>query len=220
MADNAVQKAGSVKISELKLISSNNSVWDLTEFLVELNIFEDIFSNYLYGNIVLSDSRNLIEHVPIIGEEYLNVLVETPTFTSKIQKTFRVFKTSDRHIVRDNNTQLFTLHFASIELFYDILLPLFVPFEGNIVDVVGEIFNNYIATNRDYQYSEVSDDIKSTQVATPIIVFNDTSNKVKFVAPGWTPFKCLNWLASKSIPKEDKAKNYLFFESKIGRAHV
>lgn len=213
MAEDSVQKAGSVKITELKLISNENTIWDLTEFLVELNIYEDMFSNHLVGNMVLSDSRNLIEEVPIIGEEYITLKVTTPTFESQISKTFRVFKISDRNIVRDNNTQLFTLHFASIELFYDILLPLFIPFEGNVADVAGEIFTNYIATSRDYQISEASDSIKEQEAGTPLVLLNDTANKVKFVSPGWTPFKCINWLASKSIPKDGTAKNYLFFES-------
>lgn len=213
MADDSVQKAGSVKITELKLISNNNSVWDLTDFLVELNIYEDMFSSCLYGNMVLSDSRNLIENVPLIGEEFVIVKVQTPTFDSRIAKTFRVFKISDRNIVRDNNTQIFTIHFASIELFYDILLPLFVPFEGNITDVAGEIFSNYIAASREYQVSEATDEIKELETETPLVVLNETSNKVKFIAPGWTPFKCLNWLASKAIPKDGKAKNFLFFES-------
>lgn len=213
MAEDSVQKAGSVKITELKLISNNNTVWDLTEFLVELNIYEDMFSNYLHGNMVLSDSRNLIENVPIIGEEYLIVKVQTPTFDSRISKTFRVYKLSDRNVVRDNNTQLFTLHFASIELFYDILLPLFVPFEGNITDVAGEIFSNYIAASREYQVSEASDEIKELETETPLVVLNDSANKVKFISPGWTPFKCLNWLATKAIPKDGKAKNFLFFET-------
>ena len=213
MAEESIQKAGSVKITELKLISNNNTIWDLTEFLVELNIYEDMFSTHLYGNMVLSDSRNLIEKAPLIGEEYLVVKVKTPTFDSVISKTFRIFKISDRKIVRDNNTQIFTIHFASIELFYDILLPLFVPFEGNITDVAGEIFSNYIATSREYQISEASTDIKELETETPLVVLNDTANRVKFVSPGWTPFKCLNWLASKAIPKEGKAKNFLFFES-------
>lgn len=213
MAAESVQKAGSVKITELKLISSTNTIFDLTEFLVELNIYEDMFSSHLYGNMVLSDSRNLIENAPIIGEEYLVVKVNTPTFEAKIAKTFRVFKLSDRKIVRDNNTQLFTLHFASVELFYDILLPLFVPFEGNITDVAGEIFSNYIATSREYQVSEASDNIKELETETPLVVLNDTANRVKFISPGWTPFKCLNWLATKAIPKDGKAKNFLFFES-------
>jgi hypothetical protein len=46
-----------------------------------------------------------------------------------------------------------------------------------------------------------------------MVILNETENKVKFVSPGWTPFKCLNWLASKAIPKDGTSKNYLFYES-------
>ena len=119
-----LKKAGDIQFEELKLISSTNDVVDLSEFLVELNIFEDIFSNYLYGNIVITDSRNLIDKFNIHGEEFLNVKFRTPSFPDSaiIQKTFRVFKLSDREIVRDKNTQNFILHFISVEMFYDILL--------------------------------------------------------------------------------------------------
>jgi hypothetical protein len=43
-----LQKAGSVNVRELTLISSKNVVIDLNEFLVELNIYEDLFSQNLY----------------------------------------------------------------------------------------------------------------------------------------------------------------------------
>jgi len=213
MAEETIQKAGSVLISELKLIDNSNTIWDLTEFLVELNIYEDMFSPCLYGNIVVSDSRNLIEEANLIGEEYIVIKVVTPTFESSIAKTFRIFKISDRNIVRDNNTQTFILHFASIELFNDILLPLYKPFEGNITDVVSDIFTDYIATSREYQTGEFSDTIKEVTEPTPLFILNDTSNKVKFISPGWSPFKCINWLASKAIPKNGTAKNFLFFET-------
>ena len=214
MADNqGVQKAGDVKIEQLKLISSTNVIYDLTEFLIELNLYEDIFSNYLTGSIVLSDSRNLFDMVPIIGEEYLVLKFITPSFPTSVQKTFRIYKTSDRQVVRDKNTQTYVLHFASIELFYDVLLPLFTPFEGEITDIVGDLFDSYIAENRDFQISEAADEIKEIENVTPLYVKSETANKVKFVSPGWTPFKCINWLASKSIPKDGKAKNFLFFES-------
>ena len=214
MADNqGIQKAGEVKIEQLKLISSTNVIYDLTEFLIELNLYEDIFSNYLTGSIVISDSRNLFDMVPIIGEEYLVLKFVTPSFPTSVQKTFRIYKATDRQVVRDKNTQTYALHFASIELFYDVLLPLFIPFEGEITEVVGDIFSSYIAENRDFQISESSDEIKEIENVTPLYIKTDVANKVKFVSPGWTPFKCINWLASKSIPKDGKAKNFLFFES-------
>lgn len=216
MSEDSVQKAGSVKITELKLISNNNTIYDLTDFLIELNVYEDMFANYLYGNMVLSDSLNLIEKVPIIGEEILILHAVTPSLDEKtfsIKKTFRVYKTTDRNIVRDNNTQTFILHFASIELFFDILLPLFVPFKGVVSEVAGKIYEDYIATSRNYQISEANDEIKEIDFETPMIVLNESSNNVKFVSPGWSPFRCLNWLASKAIPKDGVSKNYLFFES-------
>jgi len=166
------------------------------------------------GDIVLSDSRNIIDLGNLVGEELINIEFVTPSFEHVIKKTFRVYQISDRAIVRDNNTQLFTLHFASVEFFYDINLPLFRPFEGEITDVVKEIFGQYIATGRNYDANPDDKGAKEeTEIITPLVILNPTTNKVKFISPGWTPFKCLTWLASKSIPKEGKAKNYLFFES-------
>ena len=209
-----LQKAGSVEISELNLITTNNTVFDLREFLVELNLYEDIFSNNLYGDILLSDSRNLIDLAPIIGEEYLNVEFVTPSFKSAghfIRKTFRVFKVSNRKIVRDSNTQLFVLHFASIELFFDIQLPLFKSFKGKGHEIVNEIYFDFLAASRNVLLSE--NKINSDTPFTNLVTINETSNDIKFVSPGWTPFKCINWISSKSIPKEGLSKNFLFFET-------
>ena len=215
IGEQGLQRAGEVRIEQLKLINARDEVIDLSEFVVELNIFEDLFKNYLHGNIVLTDSRNLIDKYNIHGEEFLNVKLRTPSFPDSqiIQKTFRVFKLSDRTIVRDNNTQNFVLHFISIEFFYDMSLPLFAPFEGNITDVAGKIFTDFIASSRNFDVSETNNEVKENPAGTDLIVINDTSNKVKFISPGWSPFKCINWLATKAIPKDGTAKNFIFFES-------
>jgi len=215
LGEQGLQRAGEVRIEQLKLINSANEIIDLTEFIVELNLFEDLFKNYLHGSIVLTDSRNLIDRFNIHGEEFLNVKLRTPTFPDSevIQKTFRVFKLSDRTIVRDTNTQNFILHFISIEFFHDVSLPLFAPFEGTVTDVAGTIFSDFIASSRNFDISESGNEIKENPKPTELIVINEASNKVKFISPGWSPFKCINWLASKAIPKDGVAKNYIFFES-------
>ena len=212
MVKDAVQKAGDVRLQELKLISSDNTIFDLRDFLVELNLYEDMFSPSMRGNMVISDSRNLIEQAPIIGEEYIIAKIVTPGMDSYIEKSFRVYKVTDRNIVRDNNTQTFVIHFASPELFSDMLVPVFKSFEGKITDVVEKIFLDYISTTRKFILSE-DGEVRESDEDTPLIILNDTSNSVKFVSVGWSPFKCINWLASKSIPKEGKAKNFIFYES-------
>jgi len=215
IGEQGLQRAGEVRIEQLKLINASDEVIDLTEFVIELNIYEDIFKNYLNGNIVLTDSRNIIDKFNIHGEEFLNVKLRTPSFPDNqvIEKTFRVYKLTDRTIVRDNNTQNFTLHFISIEFFYDISLPLFSPFEGIVTDVAGKIFADFLASTRKFNISESNENVTEGNSGTDLIVLNESSNKVKFVSPGWSPFKCINWLATKAIPKNGVAKNFIFFES-------
>ena len=62
---------GQVDLKFLKIISTNGLVVDLNDYLIELNLYEDIFSNFLHGQIMISDSRNLLSRLPIIGEEFL-----------------------------------------------------------------------------------------------------------------------------------------------------
>ena len=215
IGEQGLQRAGEVRIEQLKLINSADEVIDLSEFIVELNLYEDLFKNYLHGNLVITDSRNLIDKFNIHGEEFLNVKLRTPSFPDSevIEKTFRVFKLTDRTIVRDTNSQNFVLHFISVEFFYDVNLPLFAPFEGTITDVAGKIFSDFLATSRNYSISDSNNEIKENPRPTELIIINEASNKVKFISPGWSPLKCINWLASKAIPKDGVAKNFIFFES-------
>jgi len=212
MSENALGFAGQINFNTLKLISTSGYAVDLQDYLIEINIFEDIFQNFLYGNMMLSDSRNLISALPIIGEEYLVVRFETPTLDSYIEKTFKVYSVTDKTTVRDNNTQVYTLHFCSHEAIVDTLTPLYKPFEGLISDVVQNIFKEFLEIPRTYVFNNEGQ-ADETAETTPLYVINETDNKVKFISPGWTPSKCINWLASKSIPAQGKACDYLFWET-------
>ena len=99
-----LQTPGEVTIEELSLISTNGKSISLIDYLIELNLYESIFSNVISGEIILSDSANLIRHFPITGEEYLSVRLKTPGFDNdnkyKIEKIFRVFTVEDIKILK------------------------------------------------------------------------------------------------------------------------
>ena len=205
------QTAGSIDIQQLTIISGNGGLLEIKDYMSEINIYEDLFSPSLYGNILIVDSSNIIKELPIIGDEYLVVKFKTPTTNSFISKTFRIYSVTDREIVRDLNTQTYILHFISKEAVIDSLKPIFKSFAGKISDVVQDIFNRYIVSSRTVNINKT--DIVPSEELSKLVVLQETENSVKFVSPGWTPFKCINWCASKAIPKEGKACNYLFFET-------
>ena len=213
-AQEGLQTPGEVSLEELILVSPSGTTISLLDYFIELNIYESIFSNVLTGEIVISDSANLIRHFPIIGEESLIITAKTPGFpaTAKyiISKTFRVFSVEDRVLARDQNTQVYKIKFISQEALIDSATPLFKPFKGKINEVVSKIFNTYISINRNVVYSNKS---FSAGSKTQLFLLNDADNYVKFVSTGWSPIKCINWLAKRAIPKEGLACNFLFWES-------
>jgi len=210
-ATKQLDRAGDVDIQELTIISAQGKFLDVKDYLSELNIFEDIFSPSLYGNMLVQDSRNLIKELPITGDEYIVVKFKTPTINASISKTFRIYSVTDRSVANDLNTQTYLLHFISKESIIDTVKPLYRSFEGNIDQIVGDIWTTYFQSNRTV-------DIKNNKInffenLTQLFILNSPKNKIKYVSPGWTPFKNINFCASKSIPSEGKACNYLFFES-------
>ena len=165
---NGLQTPGEVSIEELQLVSPTGKSIFLLDYLVELNLYESIFSNVMTGEIILSDSANLIKYFPIIGEEYLSVKLKTPGFNNEknviIEKVFRVFSVEDRILARDQNTQIYKLKLISPEAIIDSYSTIYSPFKGNIVQIVQKLFNNNLKTNKD------------------LTVFSGAENNVKFVS--------------------------------------
>lgn len=206
-----LQSAGEVTIEELLLYTSNGTLIDLRPFIAEINIYEDIFKHFIHGDILISDSINLIKNGPVVGQEILLTKITTPTFPVSIQKDFVIYKISER-VAQSETTQKYSLSFASKEVIRDVNLPLYKSFSGFPHNIAKKIYFDFVASKRNYKISN-DNAVEKGSNFTNFSILNTTSNKIKFVSPGWSPFKCINWLASKSIPKNEKAKNFIFFEN-------
>ena len=70
---------GDFELLKLTMTSPNMvaNVMDLKSAWSDLNIYEDVFANCLTGNIQIVDGVGLMETVPIIGEETINIHVST-----------------------------------------------------------------------------------------------------------------------------------------------
>jgi hypothetical protein len=207
-----LQSAGEISIEQLTLVSNKGAV-SLLDYLAELNIYEGIYNNVVSGDILISDSRNLIKEFSIIGEEYLIIKAVTPGLDNQIHKTFRITSVEDRMLVRDNNTQIYKLRFISQEALLDSLSPLYNAFSGSIESIVARIFSDNLEITRNLIFNDTTSKLTPSSDVTPLVIFSESANKLKFVSPGWTPFQCFNWLAKKAIPKSGQACNFLFWET-------
>ena len=178
-----IQSPGEISIDSLVIYSMNGNFISVLDYMVELQLYESIFSNVLSGELLLSDSANLIKALPIIGEELLILKAKTPTISDglSISKTFRIYSVEDRNLIRDQNTQIYKLKFISQEGIVDSLSPLFNPFKGTISDVVSQIYSENLAIERTYDLS-ANNDVSLNPNKTNLVILNETDNEVKFVS--------------------------------------
>lgn len=84
------------QLDELTLTSSSGQQVDLRLVMRELILYEDLFANVMTGSVFISDTQDIINLLPVIGGEYLSVTLLKPSTTAKIQKTFRIYKITNR----------------------------------------------------------------------------------------------------------------------------
>lgn len=199
-----VQTAGDVKVEEAIIVKDNNEQLDIRQLIAEINIFEDMFKNGLYGNIMLIDAGNFASRFPIVGNEYIKLKIVTPGLPQIIYKTFKVYSITDRMVLKDTGTQSYLLHFCSIELFIDMLVPVYSHYKGPVSKIVQDIYKERLAVPR---VGGNEDDF------TPLIIVGEADNEISFTSPGWHATHCINWLASRSLPQGLKSPAYLFYET-------
>lgn len=190
--------AGEVIIEEciLTSIASGNTM-NITNQVINLQIFEDLFSPFISGNVIVKESLDILNSLPITGQEWLDIHVRTPTFDDKtdIKQRFFVYKISDRDYVAERNV-VYKLHFISEHALKDAATIISKGYKGKVSDIATEILKDWVGE-------------KNIGDVEP------TKNNNRYVSNFWTPTKNLNFLCNNAINLDD-APSYISFQNREG----
>ena len=198
-----VNEAGDVITETLRVRAADGTTIDISNFCIDLTLYEDMFSNVLMGEAIIGDSAGLISAIQFQGLEYLTLSYRTPSFTETISKSFFISKVSERFFSANDRQEVYRLSFVSIEGQVDNNIAISKKYSGITSDLVTQIYNDYLKVPR---FIDVIKD-------TPLKVKAALSSTASFVASSWSPFRAINWLAARSFITATSAPNYLFYES-------
>ena len=71
-------KGGELIIDKCRLYSQNGASIDLTNHFESIDVYENIYENTLSGSITIIDGLNIAQHLPIMGQEMLELTFYTP----------------------------------------------------------------------------------------------------------------------------------------------
>ena len=223
--------AGEYELLKLTLTSpnrKNKGYIDLKAVWSDLNIYEDVFASCLTGDITLTDGMGLMENVPIIGEETINIHVKTSGIKREreeqttgpfkgslsegiINLKFRVYKISGLTKMNEG-MWMYKLHLISEEAMINLkskvaksaLDPATLE-PRRISATVKKLYQQYFKRGR-----------KASNVKKFFV--EPTRNLTNIIIPNQTPFKAFNFLASRAVSagKHAVGSSFVFYETVKG----
>lgn len=183
-------------ISTIAIITSDGTVVDITTLVLELDLYEDIFSPAMTGSIRIGEALDLPSSMNFHGNEFVVLNIDKPSLGIPINRSFRIYKLSDREL--GVTLQNYTLHFCSEELFLSTQNLISKSYKGMRIDqMVNDILVNQLK-------------VKPNKIGT----IEQTSGIFDIIVPRLQPLEAIQWLRPKGY---DTNKHlWFFFENRDG----
>ena len=193
-----INYAGEYKLHSCRLDSSTGVSARLDSNVTEINIYESLFTNTLEATLIVVDQNNMIMNMPIVGQEYINLKIETPS-VGVIENIFCVYKVISRQDL-STGSQTYELQLISPETLRNNRTRISKSYTGLTSDIITKILRDekLINTNKD-------------------IYVDKTSRIRKFVAPNVRPQDFINNLIKESTSETyGGSPHYFFYETTKG----
>lgn len=184
------------ELDTLQIYSSSGKIVDVYSSMLELNIFEDIYTPSMSGELVINDSNDLPSALPMLGFEFLRIVFTKPG-NNPIEKVFRIYKIDGVETNFSNQAnQNYIVKFCSEESILSLGSVISKSYKGKSVkDIVSDILTGYLKVNK-------------TKLSQELL--QSTAGTYDIIVPFMKPFEAINWVVSRSNPP------CIFYENKKG----
>jgi hypothetical protein len=212
MADKAAPKyddlnnrfPGDFRAGEIILYSYGGSQLEISGMTAVVNVYQDLDSAFLSGNLMFIDSVGAVNKLPIIGNEFLEFKFRTPIDAGgdeEMNATNHRFQVYEKRSVRSTqNTQAVALFFTSIESIRNERIRVSKSLTGSYAEMVDKM---------------VKSD-KSLLNSKKDLFIDPTKGVYKYTFPNCRPAEGVRHMTFMSEPVNYKTPDYLFYENNRG----
>lgn len=193
-----IKFAGDVNIDDVTIVNNKGLFQNVTAQVIQISYYEDMFSDFVTGSVVVKDSLDLMNLFKFTGEEYIKIKFSTPQLEKPIKNTFYITTITDRTVTGDREVH-YVIHFVSPEAIVDVNKKISKAYKGKVSEVV----KKFIADTESGLESKKSANVE------------ETANSITYTSNFWSPTDNLSYLASKAENTKG-VPSYMFFENNNG----
>jgi hypothetical protein len=197
--DSGLHSASDYVLSSFMITTSDGKQIDLAKMINSFNLYEDIFTPFITGDVDVGDAMDIFNNFVIRGNEYVYIKLDKPSLDKPIERYFRIWKINDRNLT-SQALQNYKIHFCSDEMILSSQMYMRKAYTGMTIDnMVKDVLNKILVVSSDKMANGV---------------FSSTAGNYSIVVPRMRPFEAASWLTSRAY--NDSATLYFFFENRDG----
>ena len=178
---------------------------ELSGIISQMSIYESIFNNCMFGNIMIEDGTGMMEANGVVGSglEEFHFEIVTPNSssakTSNLEKEFKIDSVSSG--IRTKTHTNYNIGISSPYLFVNNKKKISRSFMKMTASEIAEYVGTSVLEFGSYLWTD--------------FIVSPSLHEKQIVVPNWNPFQLLNFLAKNSVSAMGES-NYLFFENNDG----
>jgi len=195
---------GDFRSSEIILYSYGGSQLEISGLTAIVNIYQDLDTPFVTGNIMFFDTVGATNRLPIIGNEFLEFKMRTPIEANgdeEVNATNHRFQVYEKRSVKTSqNAQAIALFFTSIESMRNERTRVSKTFSGSYAEMVNKIVKedkNLLNSKKD-------------------LFIDPTLGNYTYTFPNVRPMEGIRMMTYMSEPINFKTPHYMFYENNRG----
>lgn len=199
MATDTLQHPGEFHLTGPNIIGSSGEQIDISDLVLELNIYQDMDKPFMSGNILMNDAKGLYEYLPLIGQERLIFKLTTPSASSSVsfEEYHAVIYNVEKRFNTNDRSQAYLLNWTTLDNYRNFRTKVSKSYKGNISQIIVQL---------------LTEELKSSK---PMYI-DLTKNPRKYVVPNLSPYAACSFLREEAISAEHQSPHFVFFENSIG----
>lgn len=163
-------------IDSAKITSSNGETKEFKDLIDGIDIYESLLSPYIKADLTIVDSANLIESLPILGQEKVELTIIEGN--NAIRRVFYVGSITN-FIKANNQAAVYVMKLITPEQMMNSLLLVSQGFNGTLDSTIEKITKDYLRSK--------------------LKVKEKTIGNYGLVIPNWNPFQAIDWVAKRAM---------------------
>lgn len=160
---------------------------DISKYIAELNIYEDINKPYITGTIAVMDDAGIFgNQINFKGTETLTLVIEGVDPDNPMEFTHSFLMESVAEILKPNEkTEVYIINLIDKYTYFDAAIKLSKSYRGRIEDIVTAILVSELDKTVDRSYTQ----------------FQSVQDNIKVILPYLSPIKACQWLINRATTK-------------------